>query len=90
MLVHYTDCGMLTFSDDEIRRQGVAGDGHQARMGCRGRRSTIEKKTSASRSRGSGEPLHPEQVRVRGFVYEVETRPAARSHVAASGERPTS
>jgi len=51
ILIHHTDCGMLTFGDDEFRRQVQEETGIKPEWALR--RSTISKTTSASRSHAS-------------------------------------
>lgn len=72
MLVHHTDCGMLTFRDDELK------DRLEQRTGVRPafameafRDPAADVAQSLRRLRAS--PLIPADVPVRGFVYQVET-----------------
>src|ERR671919_777347 len=49
MLIHHTDCGMLTFSDDEFRTQVQQETGIKPGMGCGGvRRSRASRADSAT------------------------------------------
>ena len=69
ILIHHTDCGMLTFTDDDFRRSiqddvGIKPAGPP-------RRSPTPTRTSASRSPASPPPLS-HKTHVRGFVYQVE------------------
>ena len=69
ILIHHTDCGMLTFTDDEFSARSRTTPA-SSRSG-RPRRSPTSTRTSASRSRGSRPPVHPAEGCVRGFVYDV-------------------
>jgi carbonic anhydrase len=51
MLIHHSDCGMLTFTDDDLRRQIQLETG--VKPSGRRRRSTTWTKTCVSRSRAS-------------------------------------
>ena len=62
ILIHHTDCGMLTFTDDEFKRASRR-DRHQAGRG-RPSRSPTSTRTSASRSRGS-RPTRSSRTRTR-------------------------
>ena len=76
ILIHHTDCGMLTFTDEEFTRAARGRHGHQAAVGRRalrrprGRRARVDRAHPAS-------PFIPNKDSVRGFVYDVETRPPA-------------
>ena len=52
ILIHHTDCGMLTFGDDEFRRQILDETGIKPEWAAE--RSTISSRTCASRSHESG------------------------------------
>ena len=70
ILIHHTDCGMLTFTDDEFKRQIEEDTGHQARVGGRGVRRPRRGRPPVDRA-DQGEPVHPAQghdprVRLRG------------------------
>ena len=72
VLIHHTDCGMLTFSDEEFadrleRETGSrpAWDAHAF--------SDLEEDLRASIERIRESPFIPRKESVRGFVYEVET-----------------
>ena len=70
ILIHHTDCGMLTFTDDEFKRSVQDDTGHQARVGRRGVLRSRRGRASVDRPH-PGEPVHPAQglgprIRVRG------------------------
>ncbi|KQS58457.1 carbonic anhydrase [Geodermatophilus sp. Leaf369] len=72
VLVHHTDCGMLTFDDTEFR------DGIAAEVGTRPpwaseAFSDLEDDVRASRQRILDSPLIPLKDSVRGFVFDVAT-----------------
>ena len=71
ILIHHTDCGMLTFTDDEFRGDR-AGDRDQAALVGRVlHRPRRRRAQSIGRIKAS--PFIPNKDAVRGFVYEVET-----------------
>ena len=73
ILIHHTDCGMLTFTDDEFKQPIEQETGIRAGLG-RGVVLRPRRATCASRSRGSRRrPFVPHKESVRGFVYEVES-----------------
>jgi hypothetical protein len=78
-LLHHTDCGVLTFTDDDFK-QSIQDDVGSSRTG-RSRRSAISSRTSASRSRASRRAVHPEQ----GLGARVHLR--RRDREAARGVR---
>jgi hypothetical protein len=70
ILIHHTDCGMLTFTDDEFKRSVQEGRGDQARVGGRGVPRPRRGRAPVGRSH-QGEPVHPAQglrarLRLRG------------------------
>jgi carbonic anhydrase len=72
ILIHHTDCGMLTFSDDEFKRS------IQDEIGIKPTWSAesfgdvdVDVRQSVERIKAS--PFIPRKDSVRGFVYEVET-----------------
>ena len=72
MLIHHTDCGMLTFGDDEFRRQvqddtGIKPEWPAEAFG------DLEEDVRQSIARIKASPFIPNKDHVRGFVYEVET-----------------
>ena len=72
VLIHHTDCGMLTFTDDEFRRQIQDDTGIKPEWAAEAFTDLDEDvRQSAARIRAS--PFIPRKDDVRGFVYEVET-----------------
>jgi carbonic anhydrase len=72
MLIHHTDCGMLTFGDDDFRRQVQADTGIKPEWAAESF-SDIEEDVRQSIARINASPFVPNKEQVRGFVYEVET-----------------
>ena len=62
ILIHHTDCGMLTFTDDAFKASIEEDTGHQADLGRRGLRRPGRRRAPVDRA-DQGEPLHPEQGR---------------------------
>jgi carbonic anhydrase len=72
MLIHHTDCGMLTFRDDEFRRAIQDETGIKPEWAAEAFPDVDEDvRQSIARIRAS--PFIPRKDSVRGFVYEVET-----------------
>jgi carbonic anhydrase len=72
MLIHHTDCGMLTFTDAEVK------DAIEAEVGIRPSFALeafadVDSDVRQSIARIRANPLIPHTDAVRGFVYEVET-----------------
>jgi carbonic anhydrase len=72
ILIHHTDCGMLTFTDDEFAEKLEAETGEKPEWPVH----TFDDldanvKTSIDKIRNS--PFIPKTDNVKGFVYEVET-----------------
>ena len=72
MLIHHTDCGMLTFTDDEFRDQVQRETGIKPEWAAEAFRD-LEEDVRQSIARIKASPFIPRKDAVRGFVYEVET-----------------
>ena len=72
MLIHHTDCGMLTFSDDDFRSQLEEDTGVRPEWAAEAF-SDLEGDVRQSIDRIKASPFIPHKDAVRGFVYEVET-----------------
>src|ERR671926_63250 len=72
MLIHHTDCGMLTFGDDEFRRQVQDDTGIKPEWPAEAF-ADLEEDVRQSIARIKASPFIPNKGQVRGFVYEVET-----------------
>jgi carbonic anhydrase len=72
ILIHHTDCGMLTFSDDEIKAQIQQEVGIKPHFSLESF-TDLEEDVRQSIARIQNSPFIPDKQSVRGFVYEVET-----------------
>ena len=72
MLIHHTDCGMLTFKDDELREQVQEEVGIKPHFPMESF-SDLEQDVQHSIARIKASPFIKHKEAVRGFVYEVET-----------------
>ena len=72
MLIHHTDCGMLTFSDDDFRRQLQHETGIKPEWPAE-TFDDLEEDVRQSIARIKASPFIPKKDQVRGFVYEVES-----------------
>jgi carbonic anhydrase len=70
MLVHHTDCGMLTFRDDDVKDQIAADTGIRPPFALEAF-ADLDDDVRQSVARIHASPFIPHK-RVRGFVYEVE------------------
>jgi carbonic anhydrase len=72
ILIHHTDCGMLTFKDDEFRRQIEEETGVRPEWAADAF-SDLDSDVRQNIARIKASPFIPHKDSVRGFVYEVET-----------------
>jgi carbonic anhydrase len=72
ILIHHTDCGMLTFSDDEFRRSIQDETGIKPEWAAEAF-SDLDEDVRQSMARIAASPFIPRKDSIRGFVYEVET-----------------
>jgi carbonic anhydrase len=72
MLIHHTDCGMLTFSDDDFAQMLERETGQRPEWGARSF-SDLEHSVRDSIRRIKESPFIPRKEAVRGFVYDVKT-----------------
>jgi carbonic anhydrase len=72
ILIHHTDCGMLTFSDDEFRRQVQDDVGIKPEWAAESF-TDLDEDVRQSAARIKASRFIPRTDSVRGFVYEVET-----------------
>jgi len=70
ILVHHTDCGMLTFRDDEVKNQIAADTGIRPPFALEAF-PDVDDDVRQSIARIQASPFVPHK-KVRGFVYEVE------------------
>lgn len=72
MLIHHTDCGMLTFGDDDFRRQLQQDTGIKPEWPAE-TFDDLDEDVQQSIARIKASPFIPKKDHVRGFVYEVES-----------------
>ncbi len=71
VLIHHTDCGMETFSDDEVKDQILADTGIRPAFSLEAfPKADDDVRQTAARIRAN--PFIPRK-QIRGFVYEVES-----------------
>jgi len=72
MLIHHTDCGMLTFNDDEFKHQIEEDTGIKPTWAAEAF-SDLDRDVRQSVARIKASPFIPNKDHVRGFVYDVDT-----------------
>jgi carbonic anhydrase len=72
ILIHHTDCGMLTFTDEEVADQIEADTGVRPPFALEAF-PDLDDDVRRSIDRIRTNPFIPNKDSVRGFVYEVET-----------------
>src|SRR6201989_514055 len=72
ILSHHTDCGMLTFTDDEFKRAVQDDVGIKPEWAAEAFED-LDEDVRQSIARIKASPFIPRKDSVRGFVYEVET-----------------
>jgi carbonic anhydrase len=72
ILIHHTDCGMLTFTDDEFAAKLEAETGERPDWHAHAFED-LEQNVRDSIDLIRSSPFVPHADKVRGFVYEVET-----------------
>jgi carbonic anhydrase len=72
ILIHHTDCGMLTFTDDEFKRSIQDETGIKPEWAVEAF-TDLDEDVRQSAARVKASPFIPHKDSVRGFVYEVET-----------------
>ena len=72
ILIHHTDCGMLTFTDDEFKRQVQDDTGIKPEWAAEAF-PDLDEDVRQSIARIKASPFIPNKDSVRGFVYEVES-----------------
>jgi carbonic anhydrase len=72
ILIHHTDCGMLTFTDDEFKKSIQDDTGIKPEWAAEAF-SDLETDVRQSIARIKASPFIPRKESVRGFIYEVET-----------------
>jgi carbonic anhydrase len=72
MLIHHTDCGMLTFGDDDFRRQLQDDTGIKPEWAAE-TFSDLDEDVRQSIARIKASPFIPRKDQIRGFVYDVHS-----------------
>ena len=72
VLIHHTDCGMLTFSDDDFRRQIEDETGVKPEWAVEAF-DDLERDVRQSIARIKNSPFIPKKEQIRGFIYDVKT-----------------
>ena len=72
ILIHHTDCGMLTFTDDQFKRQIQDEVGIKPEWAVESF-SDLDEDVRQSIARIKSSPFIPKKGSVRGFVYDVKS-----------------
>jgi len=72
VLIHHTDCGMLTFTDDEFKAAIEKDTGIRPEWAAEAFRD-LDGDVRQSIARIKASPFIPKKDAIRGFVYEVES-----------------
>jgi carbonic anhydrase len=72
ILMHHTDCGMLTFNDEDFRRQIQEETGIKPAWSAEAF-DDLEADVRQSINRIKSSPFIPKKDSIRGFIYEVES-----------------
>src|SRR5256714_13925881 len=72
VLIHHTDCGMLTFTDDQVKAQIEADTGIRPPFALEAF-ANPEQDVKQSMARIAASPFVPHKDQVRGFVYDVSS-----------------
>ena len=83
ILIHHTDCGMVTFTDDAVKAQIKEDTGIRPPFSLEAF-PDAEDDVRQSIARIKASPFIPSRDKVRGFVYDVTT---GRLHEVGAGER---
>jgi carbonic anhydrase len=72
ILIHHTDCGMLTFTDDQVKAAIEADTGIRPSFALEAF-SDLADDIRQSIARIKASPIVPHKDHIRGFVYDVKT-----------------
>ena len=86
ILIHHTDCGMLTFTDDEFKRSVQDDTGIKPEWAAEAF-PDVDEDVRQSIARIKASPFIPHKHSIRGFVYEVESGRLREVVAADSGRR---
>jgi carbonic anhydrase len=70
ILIHHTDCGMLTFKDDEVKGQIEKETGIRPSFALEAF-SNLEQDVRQSAARIKASPFVPKKDRIRGFIFDI-------------------
>lgn len=70
MLIHHTDCGMLTFTDEDLKQQILEDTGMKPHFAMESF-TNLDDDIRQSIARVKASPYIPHKDQVRGFVYDV-------------------
>ena len=86
LVIEHTDCGMVTFREDELRRRLSEESGADASSLAFGAFSDLEENLRRQVAIIRANPFLPKDATVRGLIYDVKTG-LLREVVRADGER---
>jgi carbonic anhydrase len=72
ILIHHTDCGMLTFTDDQVKADIEADTGVRPHFALEAF-ADLERDVRQSIARIKASPFVPSKDAIRGFVYDVRS-----------------
>jgi carbonic anhydrase len=72
VLVHHSDCGMLTFNDDDVKKEIESETGIRPHFALEAF-PEVEADVRQSVARIKASPFVPRKQSIRGFVYDVKT-----------------
>ena len=72
VLIHHTDCGMLTFTDDQFKRSIQDETGIKPPWSAEAF-TTLDEDVRQSIARIKASPFVPHKDQIRGFVFDVAT-----------------
>jgi carbonic anhydrase len=72
ILIHHTDCGMLTFTDDQVKADIEADVGLRPHFALEAF-SDLERDIRQSIARIKASPFVPNKDAIRGFIYDVHS-----------------
>jgi carbonic anhydrase len=72
ILIHHTDCGMLTFKDDQVKDQVEKDTGIRPSFALEAF-PNLEEDVRQSIRRLKASPFIPKKDKIRGFVFDVKT-----------------
>ena len=72
ILIHHTDCGMLTFTDDQVKSQIESETGIRPQFALEAFKD-LDEDVKQSIGRIKASPFVPRKDKIRGFVYDIKT-----------------